>query len=400
MQRIHNVSHPANAVKLMVFGFFLKVGYYGLFALLYFVLVKNNGFDNSQYLEIYSQKSLVFILTYVFSGLLATFWLTHKKWLLTGSSLLIIGILCLLSHQHSVLYAGLLLIGLGFPMASVNQMSAFINAYNDHKNGLYSGYMFLYLIVNIAGFFGPLTIGWLATKHIDWAIYLLAIVFVISLILAYSIHQLPKAYELKLQLSNNKRILNTGISFVLLMLLFTVTSVLYYNLSGFEHQFESIFSQPILGFNNLSVFIDGYYFWIIIILGIPLSIFLLFYKPNYFKTMMLGLLFLFLSVVILQLMPETVQKMDLIWIVLSFLLLGLAEVIIAPMSYVNMGIHINPKYLTLVFGIFMALAYSTNLIASFSKKYMSLSEWAALILFTALGIGYIAFRNKTDNIDL
>ena len=181
MQRIHNVKHPANAVKLMAYGLFTKMGYYGLSPLLFTVLVNKYKLDYTQYSEIMDQKIFVFISAFILSGLLATFWLTHKKWMAIGSFLVVVGALCLFSHQHSILYTGLLLIGLGFPMASLNQMSAFINAYNVHKNGLYSGYMFLYLIVNIAGFFGPLTIGWLATKHIDWAIYLLAIVFVISL---------------------------------------------------------------------------------------------------------------------------------------------------------------------------------------------------------------------------
>ena len=399
MQRIHNVKHPANAVKLMAYSFFLKVGYYGLSPLLFMILVNKNKFEHTQFSEIMDQKFFVFILAYAISGLLATFWLTNKKWMMLGSALLVAGAICLLSHRHAILYAGLLLMGVGYPMATINQMSAFIFAYNDNRNGLYSGYMILYLIISIAGYLSPILLGFVGLKHPDIATSIVAFSFLISFVLSFSFHKLPKTYEFTLQLSNNQKIRNLSISFGVLLISLIILSVMFTNLYGLDIKFRDVLTAYSFQ-SGLYLLVTNVYSWVLILLGLFLSIVLLFYKPNYFKTILIGLVFLLLAVVTLQMVPESVKKTDLAWVVIAFIFMAVAELLIIPMSYVVMSIHFKPKYLSLGLGVFMALTVLSMYLVKSGSKYLSLLGLSTLISLITLGIGYIAFRNKKDDIDL
>lgn len=146
-----------------------RFGYYAMRALL--VLYMSNVFlfsDDKAYATFGAFSALLYV-TPVFGGWIGDVILGYRRALVLGGLILALGYFVLILQSHGSFYSGLALVIVGNGFFKPSPASLLGKVYGPKDPRLQSGYTLFYMAINIGGFVGTLSSGFIA-HHFGWPV--------------------------------------------------------------------------------------------------------------------------------------------------------------------------------------------------------------------------------------
>ena len=418
-------NYPKRFLSLFLTQIFFNFGFFGLKSLLILYLIHLNHLESKHIFTLFAALMSLCYSTSLLGGWIADKFIGPKATLFIGSILTILGMVSLMLPIKQSIYLGMSLVSIGSgcfkPNFSTLLSLLFKDPFDKRKD---LAFTHLYVAMNIGSFLGPIVCGG-AYQYFGWypCLNLILLSFVIGSYVFF--RYTPDVYKLL----KNPYFHPFSASFVIL-----VSIVLIYFLLNYDHLFDYFmiismslslygmiyifYHANVIEKNNLFkilfyillftcfcalfeqaggsfvLFIDqyvarafwGYSFPSASLLALNPICILLFGKSisssfskafeknrtlNGFTKFSIGFFFISLSFILLFIACHlSVEKIDIVWIVLISLLQVIGEVFIIPVGFTAISKLSPPRHLSLVMGLWlMAIAYGHYLAGFFAQFY-------------------------------
>lgn len=144
-----------------------RFSYYGMRALLVLYLVNRLGYSRENALSLYATYTGLVYLAPVIGGYLSDRYLGHRKAIVLGATVMMLGHFAMAVPSLLYLALGLLICGNGFFKPTITSfLGGFYEAHDERRDG---GFTFFYMGINLGAFLSPLVAGTLGeTWGWDW----------------------------------------------------------------------------------------------------------------------------------------------------------------------------------------------------------------------------------------
>ena len=379
------LKHPKSLLAFSASILFEKAGYYGIRSLVVIYLISETiGMTNEEALSVYGWVTMLIVLGQIPGGILGDLVLGNKWAIFIGAILQAIGAFVICIPGLISLYLGLGLIVLGNGLYSPNILAQVGKSYKNRLKLMDGGFMILYTAINIGAIIGVVSLSFL----IDFSFILgFALGGIFMLLSALFIFFVPDNVLESTEQTQTNWGINTlkVLAAILLVGLFWMGYELHSS-TFYMHHYESLDSmdQPwkaILqsGSSNFTI-----------VLGVfACIIWSFFYSSRLFK-LTLGFTVSVFAVILAYLLPEDPTMTGFAALLPMFLLMALAEILVAPIIHSVISKNVNPKYLAIVFGIVFIPArlfnYISGKISDLSYETPNLGLNVSLGVFGILGL--------------
>ena len=257
-------------------------------------------------------------------------------------------VICL--PTSATLYIGIGLVFFGSGVYGSNLFSMLGRYFRKKEKVLDSGMTVYYTLINVGAFIGTMLIGLLGENNFHLGFIAAGVLMVISSVMLFFVKDSkPRTEEHDI----TKKNLPKSLAMVFLAMAATAIFWLVYEIAGsdvFSKTYElREFSES--GFlRNIWQSINPI---IVLLAGIILSILWYFIRFNRILKIGIGFLIGAAAYLILLTIPEGYSGLGIAIFLISALLLGFAEILFAPTAMSLLTKYTNPKYLAIVFALFM-----------------------------------------------
>ncbi len=401
MHRIINQKHTLETLLYSLSRLFERGSYYGLRSLVVIYMTSEVlQMETSEAIMIYGWISGAYIFSQILGALLGDLLIGNKRIAIIGGIIQALGAFAFCIPTVTGLYAGFTLVILGTGLYSPNLISLFGKSYLNKTKLLDAGFTIFYLAINIGSFVGIILIGNFGEKSWNVGFIIAGVFMIISvLILLFTKQQdLPKP---EIKTSMTVRVLKVLIVPTLVGLFwaaYEISNIPIYDLQMRLHDTLTLDIPKSMWITSNSY------------PALPLSLIFAFlwtyYYSSQFVKMIIGFLLAALSFGILFLIPENPAQNH-VWIyILSVLLLGIAEIHLAPVVNSVLTKYVNPKYLAIAISLaFLPSRLFNVLIGLFNEKLvdnpnMSLAVGVSIMAIIGIGLLFYMILNSKNERNL
>jgi len=377
-----------------------RAGYYGLRAILILYMMSDILYmDQGVALSIYSILATVIVFTQILGGVVGDLILGNRNTAFLGGVIQAIGAFVLCIPSVVTLYIGVGLISLGSGLYSPNVLANFGKLHAGRERKMDSGYTLFYTSLNLGAFLGVLLIGALANINFMFGFLASGILILAGAVLLILVQ--TKSLE-KLTIKSKNTLSNQAI----LVIIAIILSSLFWGVYELGGSFKYFALQDLIGELDSSLsfgLLEGISNSFLIIVGVIGVIVWWFSYVNRFIKLGIGFIAGALAFVLFLLLPETGAFSRLAIFLVSVLLLGIAEIGIAPTINSIIATNTNSKYLAIVFSVVFLpvrlLYYLNSLFAQYNYDRPLLGVTIGCILLFVVGavilVGYFVIKNNS-----
>lgn len=327
----------------------------------------NNDFTTA--LSKFAFFSLLVGLTAPLGGLLGDFVLKNKLALIVGGGLQVIGILLFIGIDQVGIYLPFIIIAIGTGLYRTNFLAMFGKLYLDKPRTIEAGFTFHALAVNLGAFVGILLIGLIADK---WSYEIGFVIAGFFMVLATVTAIFFKQSERVEQTINDSNVpLNDALvddqlvkpkelkprslgSKSMLLVVAVLGTVFFWGMSEIYYSIHNVYEE-LNGIRQISggaMLNQNLQLLTFLIVGAATAIAWTFIYFNKFIKLAIGIFCLGLSFLLLVILPMD-QGIFTVWAISFAILIGLAEIHIAPVLYSTIVQNVEARYLAIAmsFGI-------------------------------------------------
>lgn len=326
-----------------------RAAYYGMRSILIlYVTSEVLAFSYENVGTFYGWFILSFTVSNVIGAIFGDFVFGNKNALVIGSIIMALGMFLLCIPSTIGLYLGLLMIIVGSGFYTPNLMAKYGKQLYGVPHLLDGGFTLLYVMVNVGAFAGTMIITLLGYTNFILGFSLCGIMMILSVLLVFLTKETSKASEKQtFSLALDKRALlvaGTIIFIGVFWSMYNFTGNTLYALQEKIHQFNQAYQT------STWISIGAY---ITIILGIPAIIICSFFTVSRGLKMAIAFILAAIALGILLLIPSDsgIGNSAVMIMFISLGLMGLAEIILAPIVYATITRNTNSKYLAVILSL-------------------------------------------------
>lgn len=421
-------GHPKGLYILFFTELWERFSYYGMRAILILYLVAKDdeynpglGWDNASALQLYGWYTMLVYAMGVPGGLLADRLLGQKKSVFLGGVLIIVGHAFLVVNGVWEFYTGLLLIILGVGALKPNISSMVGGLYRQGDSRRDSAFTIFYVGINIGAFSAPLLVGYIG-EVINWnyGFGLAGIGMAIGqIVYVYGLKYLKHVGNFvphKIDLTTNKKVKLTAVEkdrILVLALSFVIVIVFwaaYEQAGGLMNLYaKQKINRILMGFEVPASFLQSLHAFYVIILGVPMAAFWVWWSKkgwqssSLFKmglgTVITGFGFLLLAAAALETMESLTGKASIHWMFGAYFLHVVGELCISPVALSFITKMSPAKYVSFIMGAyFFAISLGNKLAGVVGEVAQSAGELTIFLGIFGFCVGFgfllIVFVNK------
>ena len=390
-------KHSSNIILLFFSKLLERSAYYGLFAS--FVLYSHYkiGLTRESAIELMGIFTTSLVISQILGGLLGDLLLRTKKAILIGGFLQAIGTFTLIGHNKTSLYLGLFLFIFGTGLYIPNFIAEVAKNYFNKSKLMDAGFSIIYLAINLGGVFGPLLLFSIRDKFGWNATFITAgIMIILSVLFIYFVKDKNISFDTISKKTLKQRLLL--VIFVLFMtgLFWTTYELALRYIVDLQENFSKI--------TELEKF-RPFFFGSDQIFVLPITILIILFWSylyyNRFFKLFSGFIFATISFGLLWLIPENPSINNVIFLLIAYLFLTLADFHISTVILSLLAEYTTPKYLATIYGIYYLPSKVFRYILVFffaglytGKVIVSLKFALAICFFASIMIGLFLVYNK------
>ncbi len=380
-----------------------RASYYGIRSLLIIYMVDYFAIDRYEAMNIYGWTITIYLIAMLLGAVIGDLVLGNKYTAIAGGLLQALGAFVLCLPTTFTLYIGIGLVFFGSGVYGSNLFSMLGRYFRKKEKILDSGMTAYYTAINIGAFLGTLLLGLLGESNFHLGFIAGGVLMVISTVVLFFVNDTKSRIE-----ENDITKKNLTKSVVMVFLAVAITSIfwLVYEIAGND---VFMISYELRDFSELG-FLQN--IWqslnpaIVILLGILFAIVWYLIRSNRILKLGIGFLLGTASYLVLLVIPEGYSGFGVVIFLISVLLLGLAEILVAPTALSLLTKYTNPKYLAIIFALSMLPARILSAIYGlFSEHIYNTPNLGLLIggimlfiLAVALVIYAVVFKDSvTEN---
>ena len=397
MQKILNQSHDKHTWLFAFSRLFERTAYYGIRALVVIYLLHESiGESEVKALSIYGWFTGSILLSKIIGAVIGDLVTGNKHAIIIGAFLQVLGALALCFGHIYGIYIGLFLVSIGSGFYIPNMEARFGKMYLDRPKLLDSGYVILWLFVNIGAALGTVTIAILGESD-NWvlAFIVAAVCFIISLILFTLSNRQGKFRVIGNPVKYSSSALLICITLLVISIFWIVKQIALIKHSAFQFVENVEWEVP----TSLLLSMDSVF---VLLLSIIISIvWSRFYRSTFVK-IGIGLILGLLAFGIILFLPEQFTMVSVIGYVIALILLSLAQLYIEPVMQSYIVRNANPKYLAIILSVaFVPGRYLANYLPFVSDYFIDNSQIGVILalITTAILIVFIylgPFKKETS----
>lgn len=365
-----------NLAFLLFSKFFERMFYYGIRALLIIYLTDEIiNMEDSQALQIYGYMSVGITIFTVIGALAGDFLLGHKRTMLVGLFLQLLGALLLLVKITWVIYlaVGLIAIGSGFYFG--NLLALLVREYLNKPPLIKSAFLIYFIVINMGAFLSAFGIGYLGDINFAYGFGAAILCLGCALIFAYFIKAKDFKPIISIQKFNYKAI---GFAVFIVVLMNLIYEAIHTGCSFYTPQFSAEDN-----FNFVIVYIIEYLCLMFLALLIWRSSFP---KLNIaFSAALLGAGSLF----VLSFLPTLIPDHEFLVYLLAQTFFSITEILILVVAFSYIALNVNLKYLATSFAVIIVVF---EMIARLANKLLELDQMDQndALNFGWISLGFLA----------
>lgn len=388
LEKIIPQKHSKETFIYSASRMFERASYYGVRTLIVFYMISETiNMPNEKAFGIYGLVASCLLFSQLVGALFGDLLLGNKRALIIGGITQAIGTFVFCIPAEWGVYLGLVLMVLGGGFYSPNVISHFGKLYMNKIKLLDSAFNIFILAVNLGAFFGVMLIGYIGETHgYAYGFGIGGVLMLVSVTLPIMAEDNEIIVNNKpYSISIGKRIVKAIVAIIFVAffwILYEFSSIRIFDLQRILKELPSFDIDSEIWLSLNSIFI--------IPLGLLAVIVWSYYYNSQFMKLMIGFLVAALSFWIILQIPETPDKQDIYIYLLSMLLIGASEVLIAPIVYSILTQYTNPKYLAIVISLaFIPTKLLNILVGTFNEQIYEDSFFSlkiALMLTLILGL--------------
>jgi POT family proton-dependent oligopeptide transporter len=327
-----------------------RASYFGIRSLLVIYMLEYFAIDRYEAMNVYGWTMTIYLIALLLGAVVGDLIIGNKYTAIAGGLLQALGAFVLCLPSTFTLYLGIGLVFFGSGVYGANLFSMIGRYFRKKEKVLDSGMTVYYTAINIGAFIGTLLLGLLFESNYHLGFIAGAVLMVISTVVLFFVSDEKSSIG-----ENDITKKNLTKSVVMVFLAMAITSIFWfvYEMAGSD---VFLISYDLREFSE-SGFLRN--IWqsinptIVMLLGILFAIVWYFMRSN--RLLKLGIAFLLgvASYLILLLIPEGYSGFGVGIFIVSAILLGLAEILFAPTALSLLAKYTNPKYMAIVFALFM-----------------------------------------------
>ncbi len=338
-----------------------RFSYYGFRSLIILYVIKEFDINDS---DAYSKFGLFTTLVYILSvlgGVLGDFVLKLKWSLIVGSVVAAIGAGICVFPSLELIYVGCILVIIGASLYKPNVISYVARITGEDLRLLDQRYLLLYLMINVGSFFGVLVLG-LVSEYYGYTIsfIIVALSWLLSAVLLYVIKGNSENVTKRPLHPKIEQFQKPSGKTLLLFFVPTIACLLFW--LSYEHFYPRfiISSFEFIKMSEYGYLTSNLLSSIGMLVTFPLALILLFiFRNNWFhplQKMAIGILLMAVTWGIFYIIPQANDFNSALFIVvLSSILLGIAELFIGPTILTLIGAMTPAKILGTITGVYFLI---------------------------------------------
>ncbi|MCI4668179.1 MAG: MFS transporter [Bacteroidia bacterium] len=389
--------HKQDSILYGVSRLFERAGFYGVRSIVIIYLIDFLNVDAMEGYKLYGWFTGSLIFSQLIGGILGDLAIGNKNSILAGGIIQALGAFAFCIPDIMAVYAGLFLISLGSGLSTPNLLANFGKTYLDHEKIMDSGFNLFYFMINVGSFMGVMAIGYFGgLKEWNTGFILSGLICLLSLVPILLIESKDEAPATQNPgLSYERKAFSFLAAIFIIGIFWTV-----YEMSGrkfYELQID-FGTKETLGIpGSLWSSMNSYFGLLFGILAIILWNYI---QMNRWLQMGIGFIIGAIAYGLFTVMfQELSDVVGLFFFILA--LIGLSEILVAPIYLSVITIHANPKYLAILMAVsFIPIRAFTYIISTlipaifYSESGLGNSEEFNLIgiaLMALCGIGMLVF---------
>jgi POT family proton-dependent oligopeptide transporter len=332
-------------------------------------------------LEFYGWFSMLILFAGIIGALIGDLGIGNKKAVIYGAILQSIGAFILCIPNSIGLYLGFALFLIGNGLYVPNFNSIYGKQYLDRTRLLDSGFMLLFIAINIGAFLGPITIGYIGELNFNYGFIGVGLLILLSLLPFLS--SKPK---LEQNLNESKTYVSVNYKLVISALVFLglfwgIYEVVNFPIIDIQQRIGSELSMKMLTSTRVSS--SSF----ILPFGIIAVIIWTKRYSSQFTKLSIGMIFTLASIGLLYFIPQTLSDVHFVIFIASMVLLGIAEVFIAPVLLSVLTQYSNQKYLAIIMSIaFIPTRLFVALLGIYNEQFFEQPKLALTVAIIGLAI--------------
>lgn len=399
MKNAQTQTHPKGYLTLSISKSLERVSYYGVRALMVLYLMGEvMDMSRKEALTFYGWFSMLILFMGVIGALIGDLGIGNRKAIIFGAILQSVGAFTLCIPNAYAFYIGFSIFFLGNGLFVPNFNSNFGKQYLDRTKLLDSGFMILFIAINMGALLGPLVLGYVGEINFNYGFFGAGFFILLSL----GVFLLAKP-NLDQTQKEGEGFYSINYKIILLTLICTGAFWGLYEISNFAIIDIRQKISAVLGINrqSLSMVTSS-------VVMLPFSIIAAIYwtrrYSSQFTKLALGFTFTAISLVLLYLIPETVSEVHFLVFITSMVFLGLAEIFIGPVLLSVLTQYSNPKYLAIVMSLaFIPSRVFIALFGIFNTEFLEsprLALTVATIGIVCIGLILVVFSKKLSTVSV
>lgn len=378
-----------------------RASYYGIRSLLVLYMIGETfAMERTEALAMYGWFTTIYLAATLIGAVIGDLIVGNKYTAIIGGVMQTAGAFALCLPSTTMLYAGIGLVFMGSGVYGANLFSMIGRFYRKHEKVIDGGMTIYYTAISIGAFFGTLILGMFSEDQFYLAFILAGVMMLVSSVLLLFVRDEKQPVD---EQDPVKRNFLKSFAMVFVAMALTAVFWMVYEIAGsdvFMKTYElrevtpSLFLQRIWQSINPSI---------VVLLGVLFSLLWYFIRMNRFLKLAIGLLFGALSYFILIAMPMDYSGFAVMIFFVSALLLGLAEILVAPTALSLIIKYTNPKYLAIAFALYLLpVQLLSGLFGIFSEHIynnpnLGLIIGGVVLVLLAVGCLLYFFISKVDD---
>ncbi|MCW5520336.1 MFS transporter [Aureitalea sp. L0-47] len=371
-----------------------RASYYGIRGLLVLYLTSEVfAMDHYQAIGIYGWLAGTIVGAEILGALLGDLILGNRIAAIIGAAIQAIGAFVLCLPMEFTVYAGIGLLGLGAGIYSPNLLSLFGKNYYYRKHSMDSGFTFLYFAINIGAFLGTLIIGLLGEESFVLGFILGGVLSLCAMISMF--------FSPKLDIKESKSLATSTFSTRVIWIGAAILiSAFFWGLYEFGAGDMYVLGYDVGQSANTSSFLNR--IWssmnsgFVLIFALVFGFLWMVIKLNRVMKIGIGFICASLAYALVLIISPDGSGLNTALFIFGMILVGLAEIFVAPTILSLITKHSNPKYLAII----LSIAYLpgrlmfrvVGLVTPFFMEFMGYPGLKiGLALYLIFGIVLIAF---------
>jgi len=354
-----------------------RASFYGLRSFFVLYLLQGLLMEENEAMLHYSILKNALIVTPFVGGLLGDCVVGNKRAILIGGIMQAIGMFIFCIFSKSALYAGLIFVAIGNGLFTANLLSGIGKLYLNKSKLMDAGYSILYVTVMIGAMMGQFFLPIIAEANYRLGFVTCGILPLVSVFLVNKFYKEDVIQPPSVTGNSNNGTLTIILAILILGLFWAL-----YNVGNCAQ----ISIESKLPDSSTTIRISDFIFGILV--GVGASITWSFVYMDWVKKWAWGFLMSGAAFGILLWVGETSPSLAIL--LPSYLMISVAEILIAPILYAVLAKNSNPKYLATLVGVSFIPTMLSNTIFSYIMASADVDPfqlaWMASISFLVIGV--------------